>query len=72
MENLNVRAEDLKKLIRDVAQIKEMLIAEKEEREMEEMELTDWAKNELEEARKRPEKEYISLEDVKKKILSKK
>ncbi|MBI5803986.1 hypothetical protein HY450_01955 [Candidatus Pacearchaeota archaeon] len=72
MESVNVKAEDLKKLIRDVAQIKEMLVAEKEEREMEEIELTDWAKNELEEARKRSEKEYVSLEDVKKRILSKK
>ena len=53
MENINIRAEDLKILMRDVAQIKEMLIAEKEEREMGEIELTDWAKSELEEARKR-------------------
>ncbi|MEK6843882.1 MAG: hypothetical protein AABX83_00490 [Nanoarchaeota archaeon] len=71
MENLNVKAEDLRKLMRDVAQIKEILIAKKEENEMEEIELTEWAKNELEEARKRPEKEYISLEDVKKRVLSK-
>ncbi|MEK6880608.1 MAG: hypothetical protein AABY22_13410 [Nanoarchaeota archaeon] len=72
MENVNVKAEDLRKLIRDVAQIKEILIAEKEDREMEEIELTDWAKKELEEARNRSEKEYVSLEDVKKRILSKK
>ncbi len=56
MENVNVKAEDLKKLIRDVAQIKEMLVTEKEEREMEEIELTDWAKKELEDARKRKTK----------------
>ena len=69
MENVNVSIEDLKKLIRDVAQIKEMLAEEKEEREIE---LTDWAKSELEEARNRSEKEYVSLEDVKKRALSKK
>ena len=69
MENINVSAEDLKKLIRDVAQIKEMLAEEKEEREIE---LTDWAKSELEEARNRSEKEYVSLENVKKRIFSKK
>ena len=72
MENVNVKSEDLRKLIRDVAQIKEILIAEKKEREMEEIELTDWAKSELEEARNRSEKEYVSLEDVKKRALSKK
>ena len=67
MENVNVSAEDLKKLIRDVAQIKEMLAEEKGE-----IELTNWAKEELEEARNRSEKEYVSLENVKKRILSKK
>ena len=72
MENVNVKSEDLRKLIRDVAQIKEILIAEKKEREMEEIELTDWAKSELEEARNRSEKEYVSLENVKKRIFSKK
>ena len=69
MENVNVGVEDLKKLIRDVAQIKEMLA---EEREIKEIELTDWAKSELEEARNRSEKEYVSLENVKKRIFSKK
>ena len=56
MESISVNAEDLRKLIKDVARIKEMLITEKEERELEELELTDWAKNELEEARKRKAK----------------
>ncbi|MEK6888680.1 MAG: hypothetical protein AABW80_01085 [Nanoarchaeota archaeon] len=71
MENVNVKG-DLRRLIKDVAQIKEMLIAEKEKREMEEMELTDWAKNELGEARERPKSSYVSMEDVKRKILAKK
>ncbi len=69
MENVNVKAEDLNRLIRDVIQIKEMLIAEKEEREMEEIELTDWAKNELEEARKRKTK--ISNEEAKRILFAK-
>jgi len=71
MENVNVRVEDLRKLIRDVAQIKKILIAEKEKNEMEEVELTDWAKNELKIARETPEEEYISHEEVKKRILVK-
>lgn len=72
MESIRVNAEDLKHLIKEVSQIKEMLIAEKERKESEEVELTDWAKKELEESRKRSESESISLEDSKKKILSKK
>ena len=56
MESVIVKAEDLKKLIRDVAQIKEMLIAEKEERKMEEIELTEWGEKELKEARNRKTK----------------
>jgi len=71
MENVNVKTEDLRRLMKDGAQIKEMLMVEKEVREMEEIELTNWAKTELEEARKRPEKEYVLLEDIKKRILSK-
>ena len=69
MENVNIKAEDLKKLIRDVTQIKMMLLAEKEKKEMEEIELTDWAKNELEEARKHPRSEKIPHEEVKRMIL---
>ncbi len=69
MENVSVKAEDLKKLMKDVAQIKEILIAEKEKRKMEEIELTDWAKNELEEARKRKAK--ISHEEARKMLFAK-
>ena len=69
MENINVKTEDLKKLVRDVAQIKEILIAEKEEREMDEIELTDWAKNELEEARGRKTK--ISNEKAREMLFAK-
>ncbi|MDP4039726.1 MAG: hypothetical protein Q8P57_04060 [Candidatus Pacearchaeota archaeon] len=69
MENVNINARDLRKLMRDVAQIKEMLIAEKEEKEMEEIELTGWAKNELEEARKRKTK--ISHEKAREMLFTK-
>mgnify|MGYP001611208961 FL=1 len=69
MGNVNVKADDLRKLMRDVTQIKEMLIAEKEEREMEEVELTDWAKNELEEARERKTK--ISHEKAREMLFAK-
>lgn len=68
METVNIKAEDLKKLINDVEQIKEILLSEREE--IEETELTDWAKEQLETARKTPHSEYISHEDVKKRILS--
>ncbi|MEK6872212.1 MAG: hypothetical protein AABX16_04885 [Nanoarchaeota archaeon] len=34
-------------------------------------ELSDWAKQALKEARARPESEYISLDEVKRKILAK-
>ena len=62
-KNIN---EKLAQLARDITIIKKMLLEQKEEH------LTDWAKEELEAARKRPEKEYVSLEDVKKRALSKK
>ncbi len=63
--------EKLAKLSRDVEIIKEMMIVQKESGEMEEIELTDWAKAELEEARKRPHSEKISHEEVKRMILEK-
>lgn len=50
MENVVVSAEDLKNLINEVAQIKSILL------EREETELTEWAKCELEEARKQNSK----------------
>jgi len=63
MENINIDSKDLKKLIEDIAQIKEMLIKEREEKELEEIELTNWAKNELKEARARKRK--ISNKEIK-------
>ena len=67
MEKITVNAEDLRKLINEVVQIKEMLISEREE--MEEIELTDWAKEELDSARKRKTK--IPNEEAKKMLLEK-
>ncbi len=59
----------LAKLARDVEQIKQMLISQQEKKEMEEVELTDWAKEELKMARKRKTK--ISHEEVRKMIFAK-
>ena len=69
MENINIKAEDLRKLMIDVSQIKEMLLAEREKKEMEEIELTNWAENELREARARKNK--ILHENAKKILFSK-
>ena len=63
-ESINAK---LTKLVRDVELIKEILLVEKEE--MKEIELTDWAKKELEAARRRKTK--ISHEEVKRRIFSK-
>ncbi|MAH45767.1 hypothetical protein CMI37_08045 [Candidatus Pacearchaeota archaeon] len=54
---------DLKKLMIDIALIKKTLL-EKEE-------LSDWAKQELGEARKTPEAECVPQEEVKELILQK-
>ena len=56
--------EKLTKLVRDVELIKKVLIPEGE--------LTDWAKSQLEKARKTSRSEYVSHEEVEKRILSKK
>ena len=48
--------EDIKKLMIDVALIKETLLNETE--------LTDWAKEELKRAREENESEYISIDKI--------
>jgi len=63
METSNINPKDFKRLMQDVEQIKEMLLAQREEKEMEELELTDWARGELEESRGRKTK--ISHEQAK-------
>lgn len=59
---------NLIKLRREIELLRKSIAKEHHE----ETELTDWAKEELEEARKTPEAEYISLEEVKKNMRSKK
>ncbi len=63
MESKDIRAEDLKQLIRDVALIKNILI--------EEGELSDWIKKELKEARQIPNSECTSQEKVREMIMKK-
>ena len=74
METTNTKTsnpEDLKKLMEDVTLIKEILFFNKNIKDPE-GELSDWAKKEFKEARETPEEEYVSLEAVRKMILSKK
>ncbi len=64
MEDINQKVLDkLDKIQLDIEFIRESL--------GEDEELTDWAKEELEEARNEPADNYVSLEEMKKKILSK-
>ena len=60
--------ERLIKLARDIELIKGLLMPKVDE----EGELSDWAKNELERSRNTPESEYISFDEVKKRIKNKK
>ena len=64
-----VSSEDIKKLMEDVALIKRALYINKEDTEGG---LTEWAKKQLEIARKTPSSQYVSHEDIKKRIFSKK
>ena len=67
---IKVDANDLKKLIVSVELMKEVLLSRRMYPDSE-GELTDWAKKELEEARKIPNSENISLEEMEDMILSK-
>ena len=71
MENdiIKVNSNDFNKLIQDVAMIKHFLIGSSVSDP--EGELSDWAKKELSEARKIPNSENISLEEMEQRILSK-
>jgi len=60
--NQPINAKELRSLIRDVALIKNVLLNE-------DGELTDWAKKELAEARRIPNSENVSLEEVEKMII---
>ena len=67
MENIN--QEILNKI--NQIQIDIEIIKERTNDDFEEAELTDWAKNELAEARKIPDSELLSSEEVKQMILGK-
>jgi len=60
---IEVDANDLKQLIRDVQLLKNVLLSEGE--------LTDWAKEKLAESRKVSDFELLSSEEVKQMILKK-
>ena len=66
METIKVNEEDFKQLVADVAMIKSFLLCPCPDSEGE---LTDWAKNEIEEARQIPDSENISLEEMEQRIL---
>ena len=66
-ESITINAENFNQLLRDVALIKEILIANRTDSEGE---LTDWVKKELAEAREIPDSELISSEEVKRMILA--
>lgn len=68
MEIKSVGTKDIKKLMEDVALIKQVLSINKKDPEGE---LTDWAKKQLKIARQTPESEYISHEEIRKRILAK-
>lgn len=55
---------NMNKIQRDIELIKNILMSEGE--------LSSWAKKELAKARKRPESSYISLEDYKHNLMTKK
>ncbi len=62
-EITNVRTDDIAQIRHDIEMIKNILLSEGE--------LTDWAKRELTAARKVPESECVSHEDVEDMILRK-
>jgi len=64
METASIKPEDFKKLMGDIELIKNILISEGE--------LSNWAKNELREAREIPDSENISIDALERKIRSKK
>ena len=66
-----IKHEDIQRLIEDVEMLKDIVLSNSN-MEDPEGELTDWAKEQLRIARATPLSEYISLEEVEKKIRSRK
>jgi len=62
---------DIEQMKKDLALIKEILLA-KNTLVDDEGELSDWAKEELERARNTSESEYVSFDEIKKRIKDKK
>ena len=65
---VKVDANDLKKLILTVEMMKEVLLSRRLHSDYE-GELSDWSKKKLEEARKAPDSEYVSMEEIEKEFL---
>ncbi len=63
---MKISKNEFMQLVHDVAMIKAFLMPSKKDPEGE---LTDWAKNELAEARKIPDSELISMEDIEKEFM---
>ena len=68
IDTIDVNKEIISKLVSDVAMIKDYLLYSKED---DEGELTDWAKQELADARKIPDSENISIEELEREIFAK-
>lgn len=67
---MNIDVNDFKRLVHDVEMIKSILLCHKPGPDPD-GELSDWAKRELEEARKIPDSENITLEEMEQRILAK-
>lgn len=67
----DIKHEDIRRLIEDVAMIKDVLLLNSDLKDPE-GELTDWAKEQLRVARATPLSEYLSLEKVEQRIQSRK
>ena len=67
----DIKHEDIRRLIEDVAMIKDVLLLNSD-LEDPEGELTDWAKEQLRIARATPLSEYLSIEEVEQRIQSRK
>ena len=70
VDTMVVKTKDFKQLLSDVELIKGILISKHSFCDSE-GELSDWAKAELEEARKIPNSKNISLEEIEKSIYAK-
>ncbi len=68
-EIVKINVDDFKRLLADVELIKNILVSGSQVHDPE-GELTDWAKKELADARKIPDSENISLEELERRIIA--